>query len=491
MKTILIFYDSDQADLKLATEVAEVIRSIGFEPWLADNNVKHNWRTEVERIAGSNACAGAVAIWTENSRKNIIVCDEATLVSKLNLPLLGVLVNSVRSAPLGLTEGPRLRYDTSDRQASNKGLEERISSVFGVDKSDLRILKLGAKSLAAPGMVLSVSSFETQIEPEESLKLLNIAQPPAVLVSAYDLLRPEFQRNSPGRIKSKPKIHDKKALLQLRDNGSVLFLDSGNYEAMRYRDSNWGLGKKRILEAQNMIGADLVFTHDKLPEAASFEKASAVERIGEISSEFERDVKLVDCAVAPIVHAPRLPGNGYCHDLLPEICCGVVRAVSPKMIAVAERELGDGLLKRIETIAKIRKALSKQDTRTFLHVLGTGNPISTAFLSMAGADFFDGLEWCRTAIDGKRWRLYHFQQWDLLKAQTPLIRSADMARIINSERSEIKWVTKVALHNLAFFLQADETIREHHRLNEYEQLFSILLDLDEQYKAAKKVVVDT
>ena len=487
LKTILIFYDSDPADLKFAMEVAGVVRQSGFDPWLADNSVKRNWRTEVEDTAKSASCAGALVIWTEKSKENNIVCEEASLVSGLKLPLLGLFANGVQQAPLGLGAGPRFHFNASDKPTALVDLEKKVGTVFG-DGGNARILKLGEKHLTAPGMVLSVSSFETQIEPEESLKLLKIAHPPAILVSAYDILRPPLQKRSSNRLVAKPKIHDTSDLHELRADGSVVFLDSGNYEAMRYKDKDWIRGKKRLLEAQEIVEADLVFTHDRLPNAKPFEKACAEERIDQVSKEFERDVKLVDCTVAPIIHAPRLPGNGYCYELLPNICCGVAKAVNPKLIAVAERELGDGLLKRVETIAKIRDALDRQKLPTCLHVLGTGNPITTAFLSLAGADFFDGLEWCRTAIDGRRWRLYHFQQWDLLASQSGMIESDVIGRVVSSDRPEIPWVTKAALHNLAFFLQADATIREHHLNGEMEKLFFERLELDVAFMNAKKVI---
>ena len=216
-------------------------------------------------------------------------------------------------------------------------------------------------------------------------------------------------------------------------------------------------------------------------------QASPLRRIDEISKEYERDLSLIGCTVAPIIHAPRLSGNQYCYNHLPEICCGVVRAVNPQMIAIAERELGDGIMQRICTVAKIRKALSDQGFSTLLHVLGTGNPITMAFLAMAGADFFDGLEWCRTAIDGQRWRLYHIQQWDIFAAQHGLIHSPEIAQLINDQSGTLPWITKVALHNMAFFMQASETIRVHHLDGEYEQLFTYK-ELGNEYQMAKRAI---
>ena len=110
-----------------------------------------------------------------------------------------------------------------------------------------------------------------------------------------------------------------------------------------------------------------------------------------------------------------------------------------------------------------------------------------AFLSMAGADFFDGLEWCRTAIDGQRWRLYHFQQWDLFASQHGLIEKPELAQLVKDQSGAVPWITKAALHNMAFFMQASETIRAHDRDGEYEQLFTYK-ELGSEYHLAKKLI---
>jgi queuine/archaeosine tRNA-ribosyltransferase len=157
------------------------------------------------------------------------------------------------------------------------------------------------------------------------------------------------------------------------------------------------------------------------------------------------------------------------------------------MIAVAERELGDGLMERIRTVAKIRKALKEQGSNTLLHILGTGNPITMAFLSLAGADFFDGLEWCRTSIDGEKWRLYNFQQWDMFATQTGLITSPEIAGIVGSQTDGMPWFLKAAFHNIAFFLQASEEIRIHQNNGSFERLCSDK-DLWVQFKLVNELL---
>lgn len=479
MKKVIVFYDSE--DLAVARKVAQIVDSTGFLSWLADDDSRTDWHAEIEELVPSETCVGAIAIWSQASKKNSVVRDEAREIIKVNKPLLGLLLGDVDEAPLGLRDGPRHQLACGAESSFEEQLAFKIETVFGATGSQERALILNNKKLLAPSMILSVSSFETQIEPEATLDLLSKVNPTAVLVSAYDLLRPKGKTKAS---RTKPKISNVSSIQSLRDSGSVVFLDSGNYEAMRYKDPDWKRSSRRLQEAQERVEVDLAFTHDSFPKETTFEKANAQTRIDVISSEYQRDNSLVSCTVAPIIHAPRLSGMRYRYDLLPAICCGVVRAVDPPMIAVAERELGDGLMERIRTIAKIRKALADQGSTTFLHVLGTGNPITMAFLSMAGADFFDGLEWCRTAIDGQRWRLYHFQQWDIFASQHGLIERPELAQLVKDQSGAVPWITKVALHNMAFFMQASETIRAHHRDGEYEQLFTYK-ELGNEYHMAK------
>lgn len=479
MKKIFVFYDSE--DIVIARKVAQEIDATGFSPWLADDNNRTDWHAEIEELAPSDACVGAVAIWSQSSKNNPVVRDEAKEVTRVQKPLLGLLLNGTSEAPIGLRDGPRHRLECGPEDNINGQLGTKVTAVFGEGEVQDRALVLKEKKLFAPGMVLSVSSYETQIEPDTTLSLLNHANPPAVLVSAYDILRPKPTSSK------KPKIMNFTAINRLREAGSMVFLDSGNYEAMRYQDPNWKRGKRRLHEAIGKVDVDLAFTHDRFPDEFSVEEVSIQRRFDEICDEYQRDTALLNCAVAPIIHAPRIPGNLYFHDGLPEICCSVVRALDPPMIAVAERELGDGLMERICTVAKIRNALDRQGSNAFLHVLGTGNPITMAFLSLAGADFFDGLEWCRTAINGKSWRLYHFQQWDLFASQTGLITSSEIAGLVRSQTGVMPWFMKVAFHNMAFFLQASEEIRNHHIEGRYERLFADK-DLWPEFKLAKEML---
>ena len=96
----------------------------------------------------------------------------------------------------------------------------------------------------------------------------------------------------------------------------------------------------------------------------------------------------------------------------------VAEQLFPVLLAVPERALGDGIIARTLSVRRLRQALDKLGFYCPLHLLGTGNPLSIAVYAMAGADSFDGLEWCQTVVDHQTGKLFHFQQWDLFKDQT-------------------------------------------------------------------------
>src|SRR5690606_16787827 len=91
-------------------------------------------------------------------------------------------------------------------------------------------------------------------------------------------------------------------------------------------------------------------------------------------------------------------------------------AVNLSMIAIPERILGNGILERVNTIVELRKCMNRNSSGyTLLHILGTGNPLSLLLFSLAGADSFDGLEWCQTVVSRAQNLLLHFQHRDLVK----------------------------------------------------------------------------
>ena len=114
---------------------------------------------------------------------------------------------------------------------------------------------------------------------------------------------------------------------------------------------------------------------------------------------FTRDATLTSAPIVPIVHSRRLKTGKYDLTRLPWLLCELAKDLHPLIISVPERELGDGLIERVRAMQWIRQELDALPFYQPIHLLGTGNPWSIAALAAAGADSFDGLEWCRVVVD--------------------------------------------------------------------------------------------
>lgn len=275
--------------------------------------------------------------------------------------------------------------------------------------------------------------------PVEALQALRVFEAPTILVSAYDLVT---------RRKPQALIEE---LTEYRKSGGFVLIDSGNYEASRLGTRRWK--KPDLEEALGQTPHDWAFCFDVMGPKHDPDRA-----IEEIVMAVERDRSFTDASVLPIIHAPSLKAGGYKLDHIPKIVREVADRLEPKLIAIPERELGPGLIARALMVQSIRKELNKLPFYQPLHILGTGNPWSVAILAAAGADTFDGLEWCRMVVDRDKNRLHHFQHFDFFKYQTEVSDSATATQAL--EDPAIDYGGKVAFHNLDYFSNFTQRLRE-------------------------------
>ncbi|MEW5708610.1 MAG: hypothetical protein AB1830_06835 [Pseudomonadota bacterium] len=257
--------------------------------------------------------------------------------------------------------------------------------------------------------------MKTNLMPVDYAELLNAAAHPLFLVSAYDIANCPLEHRR--RINA--------ALSQCKERKTAILMDSGNYEAFWKGDSTWTTD--RFHEVARASEHHLCFCHDnqKPPGTA---KAIAEDVVSSVLRDQEHTLG----TVAPIVHGPA--------EMLSVAARIVVEQLYPIMLAVPERELGDGIVARIKTVKRLRRALDELGFYCPLHLLGTGNPLSIAVYAMAGADSFDGLEWCQTVVDHQTGKLFHFQQWDLFKEQTEW-----------GSNGAMPYIQSALMHNLVFY----------------------------------------
>lgn len=277
-------------------------------------------------------------------------------------------------------------------------------------------------ALPLPCFFPSVSSVKTNLMPVDYVELLAAAAHPLYLVSAYDIANATPDHRS--RIDA--------ALNRSKDRGTVIMLDSGNYEGFWKGDTAWVAD--RFHETAGTSQHNLCFCYDNQepPDAAD---AIADDVIASVL----RDQEHALGTVAPIVHGAT--------ELLAVAIQKVAEQLCPVLLAVPERALGEGILARTRSVKRIRVALNELDFYCPLHLLGTGNPLSIMAYAMAGADSFDGLEWCQTVVDHDTGRLFHFQQWDLFRYQTSWGRNGCLP-----------YIQSVLMHNLEFYRQFMEDL---------------------------------
>jgi hypothetical protein len=158
------------------------------------------------------------------------------------------------------------------------------------------------------------------------------------------------------------------------------------------------------------------------------------------------------------------------------ILASVAKELQPLLIAVPERELGDGLVQRVTTVARIRRELDLIGWYCPLHLLGTGNPLSIAALSAAGADSFDGLEWCRTVVDYATGYLFHCQHFDCFsdsrgnRIQVPRIR-----QIVESVA--LPYALRALSYNVDYFKDMSQTLRGLIRSGQTKTLLNTVPDI--------------
>lgn len=296
------------------------------------------------------------------------------------------------------------------------------------------------KALRLPIYFPSISSVKTGLSPFDYFNVLKALQQTHFLVSAFDIDR-SFQ-----------KAEFIEALKTNRNNdGSIILMDSGNYESYWMRDKSWSIdGFNEILKHEV---SDLAFCYDnQFPPDNPKENTSGVAMSTKKSQEVATSTSII-----PIIHCKKENLN----EAVLELC----HQTNSPMVSIPERILGDGLLERVQTITNLRKELNKFDNYTFIHLLGTGNPFSLFLFSLAGADSFDGLEWCQTTVNSETALLYHFQQRELINDNCNFCKSG-----------EFDYSLTTLGHNLTFYNNWMKKIQDAIDTNSEENLLHKYFD---------------
>ena len=199
-----------------------------------------------------------------------------------------------------------------------------------------------------------------------------------MLVSAYDLhyekIKPPF------------------------DFASLIFLDSGGYEASKDAElSDYGDKEhfpkewsREFYEAQiaawntgpNTTSVIVSYDHPKerLDIRAQIDRATGM---AAGRTDILREILLKPETV------------GQTRLQIDAIIKNIHRLAEFDIIGMTEKELGDSIRARMASIARIRRALTGAGLETPIHIFGSLDTVTTPMYFLAGADIFDGLTWLR------------------------------------------------------------------------------------------------
>jgi queuine/archaeosine tRNA-ribosyltransferase len=457
---IVILYRSD--DLDKVKRIAEWLDKTPWSFWWDHNHASGAWSGEVEKQIKAAKCV--LPIWTTAAiHEDSQVRNEVHFAQQIKRPRIHVRLESV-PLPVHVSTETYTDIDLSDPDPGFDTLYDRLRLILAAKQETFGTMQnvrppsviIRDKEYPLPAFVRSVSSYETPLAaPGDALLAIDLHPSKApVLISAFDL-------SWDGGMQWGAAAHLHQEITTLDAQGCILFLDSGNYEAYRLKRGQ----KQKVLQGATKWGPEHFYSVVKKKKKFDFvfcfddPMASAdTEKLSESVISACRNFSLSRSCVIPIVHAPlEGPGIRDLEALLTAIKL-IVKELDCNAIAVPERELSDGILCRSKNVRRIRQVLNETGRYRLLHILGTGNPYSILLLAAAGADLFDGLEWCRTVADPETGRLHHAHHFDLFQSHMKF-SNYDTVRDVLSD-DDMPFSIKLLVHNLDFFDRWMEEVRE-------------------------------
>lgn len=444
MADICVIYASE--DEPIVQKLILLLRN-NWDVWWARDISNGNWEDKI--LSEISKASAVIPVFSHHIQNKDIFKDELRYSQKKERLIFPFFINEVEP-PLGFGSLNRTDAFGWDGDENHKGfivLKQKISSVLKETRFSnkklkrLSTLKLRNKTLNLPCFVFSLSSHETQVHPKDGVKLLQLLEPVAGLISAYDVWKcndsnPEFLNS----------------IYKLKQSSCALFLDSGNYEAYRKKDlysseNIYGWKSDYFRQVASEISPDIAFAFDETDPKGDIDEIAA-----RVINNYRDDIKAIyplDFPLCPIIHLPEKRKEEVA-EYASNLATKITSVLDPIMVAIPERELGNGLVERFKTVCVIRNALNSLGKYYPIHLLGTGNPISMVAFAAAGADSFDGLEWCRTVADYDNGNLFHFQHFDCFNERyISRLRSQELRKIIEDEN--VSYTARVLSYNFDFF----------------------------------------
>lgn len=299
---------------------------------------------------------------------------------------------------------------------------------------------MNGKTLVTPAYFPAVSSYGVKYSFQTLVRLLIAYSYPRILISAYDF----------HLVENRAKKALSEEIRSYFENGCFVFADSGIYESYWKADASWSFELYKTATGQ--IDFDFYSSFDVLPTTKNV-GGFAKETVDNILASRKLSSK---SGFMPIMH-------GIHPNMLVSLTSRFVmeHPSLSRFIAISERDCGDSLVEKAQTIIRIRKILDDGDNSNhhrILHILGCGNLISLLLYSYCGANTFDSLDWVKHAIDPQRLTMNDFSHLELIGCPCPICAS-----------TKRNYTEKVLLHNLLLYQNYMLQIQALIRNNEIRQ----------------------
>lgn len=317
---------------------------------------------------------------------------------------------------------------------------DKLLEVLNPEGTRKKFIPIGGSLLSLPCFFPSISSIKTELTPVEYLKVLQSYDYSHLLISAYDITNCSDKTR---RKKEEVIRYEIEAILKASViNQKGVLIDCGTYESFWKGDDAWK--RRDFQKCLKSLDFHFAFSFDKRETNVSQVKIgpdTSQRLVNNIEKNWLIDQRIASTGtILPVVHAQE--------EILPEVSYGVVERIKPVMIAIPERELGEGIIARAATLLKIRSFLNRTGHYYPIHLLGTGAPLSILLYVHCGADSFDGLDWCRETVNHDTATLYHFHEREFFGNQS------DYCSI-----PSLPYNLATLAHNLLFYRQWMEKIQ--------------------------------
>jgi hypothetical protein len=205
------------------------------------------------------------------------------------------------------------------------------------------------------------------------------------LISGYDIHHELLQESK--RLTSPPHFPN-----SVWNSPELLFVDSGLYEFRVGADSEEPVQEMRL--PQDWTETDFCAFAARLPRKAPIALVNwdrhgpYAEQIAAAQEFFaDHTAFLRVCLLKP-------EREGGFHDIA-RLGAEASRLAAFDIVGVTEKELGDSVLDRMGTVAKLHDLLAREEVEAPIHVFGALDPLFTPLYYAAGAEIFDGLSWLR------------------------------------------------------------------------------------------------